>query len=127
MNLQVKYVRGDISGDWSAFTGRINVTYSSGGSTIDHFRVANANGFPAAKLNIGTNLLMYSRAPSGSVIPIGEFSGALGASVSADGAGGLGGMNTVAWRVGGLNTDATNAASSKESSRSSRKAPALGR
>ena len=111
LNLQVKYVRGDISGDWSAFTGRINVTYSSGGSTIDHFRVANANGFPAAKLNIGTNLLMYSRAPSGSVIPIGEFSGALGASVSADGAGGLGGMNTVAWRVGGLNTDATNAAS----------------
>ncbi len=111
LSLQVKYVRGDISGDWSAFTGRINVTYSSGGSTIDNFRVANANGFPNAKLNIGTNVLMYSRATSGSVIPIGEFSGALGASASADGASGLGGMDTVTWRVGGLNTDATNAAS----------------
>ena len=111
LNLQVKYVRGDISGDWSAFTGKINVTYSSGGSTIDNFRVANANGFPNAKLNIGTNISMYSRAPSGSVIPIGEFSGVLGATASADGASGLGGMNTVTWRVGGLNTDATNAAS----------------
>ena len=111
LNLQVKYVRGDVSGDWSSFTGRINVTYSSGGSTIDHFRVANANGFPGAKLNIGSNVLMYSRAASGSIIPIGEFSGALGAAVSADGAGGLGGMNTVTWRVGELDTDATNAAS----------------
>ena len=111
LSLQVKFVRGDVSGDWSAFTGKINVTYSSGGSTIDHFRVANANGFPAAKLNIGTNVLMYSRAASGSVIPIGEFSGVPGAAVSADGASGLGGMNTVTWCVGGLNTDATNAGS----------------
>jgi rhamnogalacturonan endolyase len=111
LNLQVKYVRGDVSGNWSAFTGRINVTYGSGGSTIDDFRVANANGFPNAKLNIGANVSMYSRAPSGSAIPIGEFSGVLGATVSADGASGLGGKNAVTWRVGGLNTDATNAAS----------------
>jgi len=110
LNLQVKYVRGDIAGDWSGFTGRINVTYSSGGSTIDHFRVANANGWPVAKLNLGTNVLMYSRTTPGSLIPIGEFSGALGATVSADGGSGLGGMNTVTWLVGGLNTDATNAA-----------------
>jgi autotransporter-associated beta strand protein len=54
---------------------------------------------------------MYSRAPTNLVIPIGEFSGASGAIVDADGAGGLGGKNVVTWRVGGLNTDTTNAAS----------------
>ena len=106
--LQVKYVRGDIAGDWSAFTGTINVTNGSGG---DDFRVANPNGWPSAKLNVGANVNMYSRAPANSVIPIGEFSAASTATVAADGAGGLGGKDAVTWRVGGLNTDTTNAAS----------------
>jgi autotransporter-associated beta strand protein len=107
LNLMVKYVRGDIPGDWSAFTGTINVINGSGG---DDFRVANANGWPNAKLNIGAAVNMYSRAAANSVIPIGEFSGASTATVAADGAGGLGGKNAVTWRVGGLNTDTTNAA-----------------
>ncbi|HSU57325.1 MAG TPA: autotransporter-associated beta strand repeat-containing protein, partial [Candidatus Dormibacteraeota bacterium] len=111
LNLQVKFVRGDIAGNWSPFNGRINVSYGSGGATIDDFRVANANGFPNARLSLGTNISMYSRATANSTIPIGEFSGALGSLVSADGASGLGGKNAVTWRVGGLNTDATNAAS----------------
>ena len=110
LNLMVKYVRGDISGDWSAFTGKINVTYSSGGSTVDDFRVVNANGFPNAKLNVGINLLMYSRAAANSIIPIGEFSANLGSTVSAGGGTSQGTQNAVTWRVGGLNTDATNAA-----------------
>jgi autotransporter-associated beta strand protein len=108
MNLQVKFVRGDISGNWSPFAGIINVTAASGG---DDFRVANANGYPLARLNLGANVSMYSRAAANSVIPIGEFSGAVGATVSADGASGAGGKNAVTWRVGGLNTSATNAAS----------------
>ncbi len=111
LNVQVKFVRGDISGNWSAFTGRINVSYGSGGATVDDFRVANAAGWPNARLNLGTNVSMYSRATANSTIPIGEFSAALGSLVSADGSSGLGGHNAVTWRVGGLNTDATNAAS----------------
>jgi rhamnogalacturonan endolyase len=111
LNVQVKFVRGDIPGNWSAFTGKINVSYGSGGATVDDFRVANASGFPNAKLNIGTNVSMYSRATANSTIPIGEFSAGLGSLVSADGTGGLGGHNAVTWKVGGLNTDATNAAS----------------
>ena len=107
LNLMVKYVRGDIPGDWNAFTGTINVINGSGG---DDFRVASANGFPLAKLNIGASVNMYSRATANSIIPIGEFSGASTATVAADGVGGLGGKNAVTWRVGGLNTDATNAA-----------------
>jgi autotransporter-associated beta strand protein len=111
LNLQVKFVRGDIPANWSAFTGKINVTYGSGGATVDDFRIANAAGFPNARLNLGTNVSMYSRATANSIIPIGEFSAGLGSLVSADGAAGLGGHNAVTWRVGGLNTDATNAAS----------------
>jgi len=110
----VDYVRGDVGGDWTGFTGLLNVFSTTGtppSSTSDDFRVASATGFPSARLNINTNVSMYSRATSGATIPVGEFSGAGGATVSADGATGAGGKNLVTWRAGGLNTDATNAAS----------------
>jgi autotransporter-associated beta strand protein len=111
--LSVDYVRGDVGGDWTGFTGNLNVTATKGtpsSSTMDDFRVATASGFPAAKLSIATNVFMYSRAGSGNVIPIGQFSGSLGAVVSAGSGSGVGAQNPVTWRVGGMNTDATNAA-----------------
>jgi rhamnogalacturonan endolyase len=111
LNLMVKFVRGDISGNWSAFTGKINVSNGSGGSTVDDFRVANANGFPVARLNLTANVFMYSRATPNSVIPIGEFSAAFGSTVTAGGGTSAGVQNAVTWRVGGLNTDATNSTS----------------
>lgn len=113
LNLQVKYVRGDVKGNWASFTGTINVTRGNTGATVDDFRVANANGFPNARLNLGTNVLMYSRATANSVIPIGEFRAGLGALVTAGGCSGncgAGDQNAVTWRVGGLGTDATNSA-----------------
>jgi fibronectin-binding autotransporter adhesin len=113
LNLFVDYVRGDVGGDWSGFTGLINVSQTTGtppSSTTDDFRVTTTGGFPDARLNIGTNVLMYSRAAAGSIIPIGEFSGALGATVSAGGGSSAGTQNAVTWRVGGSDTDATNAA-----------------
>ena len=110
LNLSVKYVRGNIAGDWSGFTGKINVNSSSGGTTVDDFRVFNVNGFPNAKLSVGTNVLMYSGTTANAVIPIGEFSATATTTVSAAGGSGAGAQNAVTWRVGGLNTDATNAA-----------------
>ena len=109
LNLVVTYVRGDISGNWTNFTGKINVT--SNGSVTNDFRVVNALGFPNARLNLGNRVLMYSRASAGSVIPIGEFAASgNGTIISANGGSGAGSQNAVTWRVGGLNTDATNAA-----------------
>jgi autotransporter-associated beta strand protein len=102
----VNYVRGDISGNWTAFGGQLNV--SNNGSDTDEFRVANANGFPNARLNVGTNILMYSRVAG--TIPIGEFTAAAGSTISAGFGSSLGSQSAVTWRVGGLNTDATNAA-----------------
>jgi autotransporter-associated beta strand protein len=113
LGLSVDYVRGDVGGDWSGFYGLLNVTPTTGTpptSTTDDFRVTTTAGFPNARLNIGTNVVMYSRASAGSTIPIGEFSGALGALVSANGGSGAGAQNAVTWRVGKLDTDATNAA-----------------
>lgn len=111
LNLFVSYVRGDISGDWSGFTGNLNVLASGSGSTVDDFRVANSAGFPAAKVHVATNILMYSRTTAGAVIPIGEFSGDLGATISAGAGSSLGTQNAATWRVGGLNTSTANAAS----------------
>jgi autotransporter-associated beta strand protein len=113
LNLNVDYVRGDISGDWSGFTGWLNVRSTSGtptGTGSDDFRVATAAGFPNARVALGTNVFMYSRATAGSTIPIGEFSSAASVGVSAGGGSSAGTQFAVTWRVGGLNTDATNAA-----------------
>jgi fibronectin-binding autotransporter adhesin len=107
LNLRVNGVRGEVSGNWSGFTGRINVTSRSG---VSDFRVGATAGYPSARLNLATNVLMYSRTTSGAVIPIGEFTANEGAFVSTGVGGGLSAQNDVTWRVGGLNTDATNAA-----------------
>jgi len=113
LNLFVDYVRGDVGGDWSAFNGILNLTQTTGtppSGTTDDFRVTTTGGFPNVRLNLGTNVIMYSRAAAGSTIPIGEFSGAPGATISANGGSGAGAQYVVTWRVGGLGTDATNAA-----------------
>ena len=109
INLFVKYVRGDISGNWSAFTGTINV-FNGSGAGVDDFRINHPAGFANARLALGTNVFMYSRTTGGAVIPIGEFSGQASATVSAGGGSSAGAQSAVTWRVGGLNTDATNAA-----------------
>jgi autotransporter-associated beta strand protein len=113
LNLQIKYLRCEVAGNWSAFTGTLNVTRGNTGNTVDDFRVGSPAGWPLAKVSIGSNVLMYSRATAGSIIPIGHFSAVQGATVTAGGCSGncgAGTQNAVTWRVGGLNTDATNSA-----------------
>ncbi len=113
LNYFVDYVRGDINGDWTGFNGSLNIRSTSGtptGSGADDFRVATAAGFPNAQVNVGANVFMYSRATAGAVVPLGEFSAAANVSVSAGGGSSAGTQSAVTWRVGGLNTDTTNAA-----------------
>ena len=113
LNFNVDYVRGDIGGDWTGFAGALNIRSTSGtpnSGTVDDFRVTSTAGFPNARLALGTNVFMYSRATAGSTIPIGEFSAGAGSFVSAGGGSSAGTQFAVTWRVGGLNTDATNAA-----------------
>ncbi len=107
LNLIVNYVRGDIRSDWTAFTGVVNV---SPAASPDDFRVVNENGFPQARLHLANGIVMYSRLTAGTVIPIGALSAAAGAVVSAGTGSGAGQHNAMTLLVGGLNTDATNAA-----------------
>jgi len=88
-------------GDWSPFTGTINV--SGGGE----FQVLNTTGYPAATLNLSNNVTADFQGivdPNGTTIAIGGLSGASSSRL-------LGGTATngevLTWSIGGNNTDAT--------------------
>jgi len=77
LNLWTPYVRADLSGNWSAFTGTINVTTDSDGGD---FRVNNANGFANASVNLPN--LVYAYRNSSALLELGDLSGATGSIVS---------------------------------------------
>jgi autotransporter-associated beta strand protein len=100
-NFRTTYVRTSLYGDWSAFTGRINVF--GGGE----FRVLNLTGYPAAAINLSNNVTADFQGtvdPGGTALAIGELSGVSSAEL-------LGGTATngevLTWVIGGNNTDAT--------------------
>ena len=94
------YVRSDLKGNWSAFTGQIILATDADGSEM---RVTNSNGFGTAALYIGTDSYVYFNVASTSaILNIGELTGDPTCGLS----GGPTGTNTVTWRVGGRNTDA---------------------
>jgi autotransporter-associated beta strand protein len=97
------YVRTEMKGNWSAFTGQINVITDADGGD---FRVNNAAGYANAKINLDDNVYFYSTATvgsSGTTIDLGELSGTSLATVT----GGPTGGRTLTWRVGAKGTDAT--------------------
>jgi fibronectin-binding autotransporter adhesin len=95
------YVRSDMKGNWSAFTGQINLVTDADGSEM---RVTNSYGFGTAALNIGADSVVYYNVSSSTVtLDIGELTGDPTTALS----GGPTAGRTVTWRVGGRNTDAT--------------------
>ena len=109
LTVYTPYVRTDFSGNWSAFTGLINVTTSG----TNNFRCKNAAGYPNARLNLASaHLSLQSRLTATNTIPIGELSGVAGSYLSAPiGSSGNDGLPVI-WRIGGLNTSANFAGSS---------------
>jgi len=98
LNLTVDYVRGILSGDWSAFTGRINATARSG---LADFRINNGFGYGNAALNLAAGVTAYHMNGSTKTIDIGELSGTgnLGP--------GNGSSSNPTWRIGAKNTSST--------------------
>jgi len=92
LNFNVYYVRTELNGNWSAFTGQINVGTDSGGGD---FRVGNNFGYPNASINLANNINAYRK--DGGAISIGAVSGGSAAVMS----------GATAWTVGAKNTDAT--------------------
>jgi autotransporter-associated beta strand protein len=53
LTVNVPYVRCDMTGNWSAFTGTLNITADADGGD---FRMCNANGLANASLNLNDNV-----------------------------------------------------------------------
>ncbi len=77
LNLEVNYVRGTLSGNWSAFTGRINVT---GRVADSEFRIANSYGYAGAALFLTDNVVI-TRSGSAVTVEIGSLAGTAGSRI----------------------------------------------
>lgn len=59
LNWVADFIRAYINGDWSAFSGRINITTNGANSRYeDKFIVNTSRGFPNATINLGSNNLI---------------------------------------------------------------------
>jgi fibronectin-binding autotransporter adhesin len=96
------FVRTELAGDWSAFTGRVFfVTDADGGD----MRFRNLAGIPLAELNLAANTFTYYAATlaSDSTLPVGALSGNAAARLLGSSTGG----RTLTWAIGNKNIDTT--------------------
>jgi autotransporter-associated beta strand protein len=98
VNVTVDYVRDYFSGNWSAFTGRINVTPRSG---TGDFRIDNATGYANAAIFLNNGVNCYNINANGQTTDIGELGGGATAFIGAGGS-----VNPI-WRIGAKNTTNT--------------------
>jgi autotransporter-associated beta strand protein len=101
LNLVVNYVRDSLDGDWSAFTGLINVT----GKNVsgDEFRINNKFGYANAAIFLNDGVIMDRASGANPTNDIGELGGTSGALLK----GGNSSSGSPTWRVGFKNTTAT--------------------
>jgi autotransporter-associated beta strand protein len=94
------YVRTELLGNWSAFTGRIFVIADSDGGD---FRYQSSAGYPSAQLDLGANVYAYyNKTMTGNLtVPIGHLTGNALASLS----GGPTSGRTLTYQVGARNED----------------------
>ena len=125
LNLVANYVRYPLSGNWSAFTGQINVTgagfqnlnantVGAVSANIDEFRINNSFGYTNAAIylagdpNGGNNsppsqLVMCQTVGSGAIINIGELGGDYSTIIGT----GTASSGNTTWSVGWKNTTNT--------------------
>ena len=92
LNFNVYYVRTELDGNWSAFTGQLNLgTDSAGGD----FRIGNSSGYGNASVNLADYIYAY-HITSGAAVSFGALTG-----------GTYSHMTGTAWTVGAKNIDST--------------------
>lgn len=107
LHFRIPWIRTDLHADWSAFTGRIDATASTG---YGEFRIA-ANyaptGFPNAEVHLGAGVVMKHTGllnqGEGTTISIGALSGDAGSTLL----GGITGGRALTYRIGGKGIDCT--------------------
>ncbi|MDO9613165.1 MAG: autotransporter-associated beta strand repeat-containing protein, partial [Bacteroidota bacterium] len=97
LNLYTPFVRTELNGDWSKFSGSINVTSDADGGT---FLIGNNKGLGMSSVTLANNVTMIYRQNENVTIEIGELAGTSGAIL---GAGGDGPAN-ITWKIGGKNS-----------------------
>ncbi|MEY4385426.1 MAG: hypothetical protein RLY20_709, partial [Verrucomicrobiota bacterium] len=90
-NFYVYYVRTELDGNWSAFTGVVNARTDSGSGD---FRIGNTSGYANATLDLASGIYAYHL--SGSAVSVGAISGSAGST-----------MSGTPWTVGAKNTNTT--------------------
>ncbi|MCU0797217.1 MAG: autotransporter-associated beta strand repeat-containing protein [Akkermansiaceae bacterium] len=100
--LFVPFVRTDLRGDWSAFSGNLYATTDADGGD---FRIDNTAGYAACTLHLGAGISAYylTAMPSNITLPIGALAGDSSATLR----GGPTAGRTLTWRIGGNGRDAT--------------------
>ncbi len=98
------YVRTDVTGNWSAFAGKINVVTDGDGGD---FRIGNVAGLGNAWLDLAANVYAYSRVSGTNTLAIGALSGAAGSVLNAGTGSGLGQNYPATWQIGARNLDTT--------------------
>lgn len=96
------FVRTDLLGNWSAFTGNLLVISDADGGD---FRIANTYGYGNASVDLGPGVYAYYMPSMGSNLTIAL--GALSGDASATLNGGPTSGRTLTWSIGGKNLDAT--------------------
>ena len=106
LNVAVKFVRGDFTGDASDFTGRVNVTATEGAE----FRLATSyapSGFPQSAVHLGAGVTLKFTGilseGAGTSLPLGELGGVAGSGLQ----GGTTGGRALTYVVGGKGTNST--------------------
>lgn len=97
LTVSTPYIRTDFAGDWSQFSGQINLD--------GDIRLANTYGYGQAHLNLGSCTVYFINTvgSTGTTLDVGSLSGDAGATLR----GGPTGGRTLTWRVGGIQTDET--------------------
>jgi autotransporter-associated beta strand protein len=104
LNVTVEYVRDNLTGNWSAFTGQINVkSVPNGSDTTGDFRIGNVNGYANAAFYLNNNVNLYTIINNNLTVDLGELGGASGAYLGS----GNGGATNPTWRIGAKNTTNT--------------------
>lgn len=114
LGVNVQYVRGELSGNWSGFTGQVNVGVVTGQASGD-FRLNTTTGFGTAAVNLAAGVSMYpviNYTNNPQTFTIGELTGAAGSVLSGQGSANSG--RTALYSIGGRNTNATFAGSIRD-------------
>lgn len=81
VNWVVDYIRAYINGDWSGFSGLINLTANSANTYDDVFYPNNSKGFPDAHIHVGDQVVLQPKTGN-ALVKVGMLTASSGGSVS---------------------------------------------